>query len=436
MRKGARLLVGDVMEEEDVSPINWHKMLFTIIAGLIIFAVLGAIVLFIATGSLNFPSLSQSVTPAAVANGFQVNLAWGAVPQAQAYTIYRSENEGKLGVLIANVSTTKYTDIVDSEGTYYYSVKYLAGGMEYGNPVQAMVEVSRKQLPQLGQVAVTIANGANYTNSSNVTVGVQAQGATSCRFWQDNEAKSDYTAGFASYKMQLAGGDGAKTVNVECRNAESGPAETATGSAEITLDTTGPVVEIVHSTIPFNAENMTVVFSADDTFSKTLYCAPAWDGEVIGNLTEYTPNQQTQVTFTGTGSEKTYNVSIACADEAGNLAFSKALSFTTPKMNDTSPVRVSFKYQTPSVTYRDIVVVVNAQGGATQCRLRNENYSWSSWQDYSTANLGNEYSWQLSSAYGTKTVFAECRDANQSIIGIGNNSIMYAPPGSNGWYYS
>ncbi|MFA5105740.1 MAG: hypothetical protein WC506_02150 [Candidatus Micrarchaeia archaeon] len=422
------------MEDDEQGHVDWQKILITIAAGLVIVLVVGAAAVFLATGRLEFPNFAPAIKPVATANGYEVSLSWEPAAGAQSYSVYRSQKEGDTGVLVAkNITAARYSDIVGYEGTYYYSVRYaLASGIEDGKPVQAMVEVKKRQLGTIGQAQISFANG-NYTNSTAAIVKVSAQGATSCRFWLDNSQKGDYTRDFQSHEITLSGGDGQKTVNVECRNAESGPADSTSAQAEITLDTTGPSIQIIHSSVPYNVDNMTVQFSADDTYSGALACAPAWDGEVIGNLSPYAPGEKQTVTFVGSGSNKTYNVSIACADGAGNLAFSKSLAFTTAVKNETPAVALSFKWSAPFVNYPEVTLVVKS-AGAGSCRFKNEDNSWSLWQNYSTANLGNEFGWKLSGSYGTKTVYAECRDSTLQSLGTGSASIMYAPPGSNGWY--
>ncbi|HQT44871.1 MAG TPA: hypothetical protein PLO51_02755, partial [Candidatus Micrarchaeota archaeon] len=252
--------------------------------------------------------------------------------------------------------------------------------------------------------------------------------AASCRFWQDGADKGAYTTSFQSQKITLTGGDGNITVNVECRNAESGRADTANASASITLDTTAPSIEIISSSIPFNAENFTVKFRPSDAVSETVNCTGVQNGIVYG-YDPYKSGMNVEFNFAGIGSEMENNVSIACVDEAGNLAQSKNFTFTTPVENVTAPVRANVKYSPPQVTSRGIELTVYADGNASKCRFKNDDNAWSGWSLFASAKQPNEYQWTIGGQYGKRTVYIECANDTAS-IGIVNVTITYAQPGT------
>ncbi len=423
------VLWGVKMEDDENAGIDWAKIGITVLAGLVIVAIIGAAVLYLATGKLEFPSFAPSIQPQAAVNGYDVSLSWSPVSGASSYSIYRSQKAGDIGIAIAkNVTAAKYIDTPDTDGTYYYSVKYVVSGAEDGKTLQASATVGKKQLPALGPVTLVIANGAGVTGTRDVALSTLAANATSCRFWQDGAAKGEFTTSFQSQKITLAGADGNITVNAECRNAESGRAETANASASITLDTTAPSIEIISSSIPFNAENFTVKFRPSDAVSSTVNCTGVQNGIVYG-YDPYKSGMNVEFDFAGIGSQAVNNVSIVCMDEVGNIAVSKNFTFTTPVENVTAPVRANVKYSPPQVTSRNIELTVYADDNASKCRFKNDDNAWSDWSGFVSARQPNEYQWTIGGQYGKRAVYIECANDTAS-VGIANVTIIYAQPGT------
>ncbi|MEM4389744.1 MAG: fibronectin type III domain-containing protein [Candidatus Micrarchaeia archaeon] len=101
---------------------------------------------------------------------------------------------------------------------------------------------------------IAINNGALYTNASVVTLYIRAPGASECRAWNEGEPKAEAQwEPFAPIRIwRLSGGDGFKTVLVECRNAYG---NSPTGSDAIYMDTVrpSPVDDLVASPAPGGA---------------------------------------------------------------------------------------------------------------------------------------------------------------------------------------
>jgi hypothetical protein len=85
--------------------------------------------------------------------------------------------------------------------------------------------------------SVSIAGGAAYTTSRDVTLTLAATGAAQMRFSNDDSTWSDWEAYAANKSWTLADGDGEKTVSVQFAD-EAG--NTAGAIDSITLDTTAP----------------------------------------------------------------------------------------------------------------------------------------------------------------------------------------------------
>lgn len=72
-----------------------------------------------------------------------------------------------------------------------------------------------------------------------------------------------------------------------------------------------------------------------------------------------------------------------------------------------------------STRSRSVVLSVSASGAA-EMRFKNENLSWSAWQPYAA-----QKTWTLSSGYGTKTVWLQCRDACGYMSQQASDTISY-----------
>ncbi len=421
--------------DEEINNFNWGMFALAIIAGLAICLTAGVAVLYITTGKLDVPEFGQAITPVATASGLEVALSWEPVKGASSYTIYRSQKEGAAGSIIAkNITATAYKDILGYEGTYYYSIKYISqDGKETGGMAQAKVQAkSGNTITKLGEIKITLNSGASHTARKDISAEIRATGATSCRLLQDGEAAGNYITGYSSQQFSLLGTDGEKIVTAECRNSESGATEVKSASAKIILDTTKPEIEITYSSLPYDADNFTVRFKPSDNMGGTVMCRGMQNGVEL-ELGEYKSGVEAALVFKGIGSKLTNNASVACFDMAQNFIVSRGLIFTTPFKNTTDNVRISFKWLTSSTISRDVTVKVYVNN-ASECRLKNEDGTWSAWKNYSATVVPNEYKWRLSDKYGKKTVFAECRAKNGVQIGNASAAITYQSSGGGGWY--
>jgi len=110
-----------------------------------------------------------------------------------------------------------------------------------------------------------ISNGANYTNSTTISLSLSALNASNMSFSNDNATWSAWENVLPAKQWTLTGGDGLKTVYFKARNSAG---EAPPVNDTIILDTVPPVVSITspaNGTI-FNTQNVTLTGTATDNF--------------------------------------------------------------------------------------------------------------------------------------------------------------------------
>jgi hypothetical protein len=169
---------------------------------------------------------------------------------------------------------------------------------------------------------VTINNGATYTNSTAVTLTLSANATDMC-FSNDNSSWSSWENYTATKNWTIPNTEGAETVYVQFRDSSN---QTATASANIKLDVTPPVPELIWE--PYSTDYKTIRFSAYDytTDSNGVQNATVNFGD--GNATAIT-NSVFIHTYAAIGN---YNVTLVMTDFAGNSA-SGSLTVTVPDVS-------------------------------------------------------------------------------------------------------
>ena len=161
---------------------------------------------------------------------------------------------------------------------------------------------------------ITINDGDVYTNSQNVTLTLTSSGATEMRFMNGGGAVwSSWEPVAATRAWTLISGDGAKSVDVEFRNAAL---DVTTASDTITLDQTPPAgsVVIADGATAVNYNPIELAVSATDDTSGVASMRFSNDGTAWSDPETYaTPSN-----WWLTAGEGTKTVFVKFTDNAGN----------------------------------------------------------------------------------------------------------------------
>lgn len=165
---------------------------------------------------------------------------------------------------------------------------------------------------------VTINNGAEYTNSTAVTLTLSATNASQMSFSNDGATWSSWEDYATAKNWTIPDVEGAETVYVQFRDSGN---QTASASASIILDVTPPVLDPLW--YPYSADYKTVYFDASASTDNNGIANATWilgDGNITYNYAYFTH------TYAAIGS---YNVTLILTDVAGNSA-SASMNVTVP----------------------------------------------------------------------------------------------------------
>lgn len=377
---------------------------------------------FLAIGMLIFgcvggPSAPTGVTAKAVAGGIEVS--WGASSSANVagYNVYRSTAVGDLGTKVnaALVSGSTYTDSgVENGVTYYYTVRAVdTGGNEDTNTNQASATA---QTTPPSQLQLKINNGAQYTSSTEVTLQVSATNVAQCRFSNDGNSWGSWQAYSAEVSWTLTSGDGHKDVYAECKDSIGNTG--APVSATIYLDSREPSVTITNpeSGGQYSGE-FNLKFTVTDPISTTIQCTGKLDDSDIAIGVVDVGKEDT---ISVDAKEGDHTITINCNDGVNSAEASVSFS-----VSEEPEVSIHIESGAGHVSTRNVMIDLSAKDAA-QCRLANDGtVNWGSWFTYTGTMT---VPWTLSSGYGTKYVFAECKNSAGAVSDQVSDSVEYIEP--------
>ncbi|VVB98808.1 Uncharacterised protein [uncultured archaeon] len=355
------------------------------------------------------PAAPSGVTAKGVPQGVQVSWSASAANNVIGYNIYRSNAAGQLGGKLntAPVNDLSFTDSDVQDGhTYYYTVKAVDSNNAEGAG-SAQVQFIAQLKPPSG-LSISINNGSQFTTSTSVSLALSATGASQCQFSNDASAWGPWQNYAQSAQWTLAtGGDGQRTVYMECRNSAGVVSQTA--SSSIVLKTTGPTITMIS---PRQGDVLPVRFSLSFTVANAMgeaTCNANADGAVIpiGAVAENEDN--TLTVLLADGGHELY---VQCTDQVGTSQ-SPTVEFETEE----NPVKLTINDGSGHTTTTAVNLNVFAQDAA-RCRFSNDGSSFGAWMPFNPVTP-----WTLASGNGVKTVYADCQNSNNVSLGVANDSI-------------
>jgi fibronectin type 3 domain-containing protein len=200
-----------------------------------------------------------------------IHLSWSPLEPTDitAYRIYRQDQTGSEYVVIAEPDAPPFVDAdVHNESVYQYRISSVnSNGYEgpLSDPIQAIP----------GTYAVSINNGADFTNSPQVTLSTTAPvGARLMQISNDSLPAAPNWSAFASTQQwRLSPGNGDKTVWVRFRDADGN--DTADHiSDSIKLDTRATIET-------FFVQDLQSVYTAGDTLSLHMITGEPWGNATV-----------------------------------------------------------------------------------------------------------------------------------------------------------
>jgi len=350
-----------------------------------------------------------SATP--VAGGIEVSWNPSQSTDTTGYNLYRSRQAGQLGEKINPVliTSTSYKDTdVSSGAVYYYTVRAVSSsGAENQNTEQASATAN---VNPPSTMSVQINGGDRYTSSSQVTLTLFASDADQCRVSNDKNTWSAWQPYTTSMSWELTPGDGIKDVYYECKDSLGNVGVPV--SATITLDTGSPSINIASPEDGQTYSNpFELKFTVTDKTTSQVDCTGTLDGAAIAIGHTDVGQQDEMAIHAEPGS---HTLKITCND--GVNSASQSVSFT---VGEAPAVSLTINNGAGHTHDQQVTLHVNADN-ADKCRFSNENKVWSDWTPYI-----QEVHWTLSSGYGQKTVYAECKNSAGQISGIASDTIDY-----------
>lgn len=354
------------------------------------------------------PQAPNGVAAASVSGGVEITWQPSQAADVTGYNVYRSSATGQKGEKInaALITTLTFTDSNAMDGsTYYYSVASVSAQGAEG-PSSAQAGITAQTSPPSG-LQLSINGGADYSNSSTVSLSVSGSRASECRFSNDGQAWGDWASYSSTMQWQLSAGDGEKTVYAMCRTS-SGIASQQF-SAKVQLRTTGPAITVI---TPQEDDLLPTSFGLTFEISNTIgqaSCIAMADGATVPIGAVEEGKQNTVQVLLPDGGHQLY---VQCSDEAGTSQ-SAAARFQTEQ----NPVSFTINDGSGHTASQQVSLNIHAPGAA-QCRFANDGAPAGPWRTFTATQQ-----WSLNKGDGSKSVTVECRNAQNAYLGNATDAI-------------
>ena len=275
--------------------------------------------------------------------------------------------------------------------------------------------------------------GAAYANAVAATLSLAASDAGSglgeMRFSNDNATWTPWEAYGLSKAWTLPAGEGAKTVYAQFRDNVGRVSSSVNDT--IVLDTVAPTGSVtINGGAAFaNSPAVTLALSASDAGSGVAQMRFSNDNATWSPWENYAATKAWSL-MVGDG-QKTVYVQFRDGAMNGSSSYSDTIRLdATPPTGNIVVNGGAAVTNSTSVTLS--LSASDAGSGVTQMRFSNNNVTWSGWEAFSARRTA----WNLTSGDGTKTVYAQFRDAAGNTSGVRSDSIFYysgISTGVEGW---
>ncbi len=249
-------------------------------------------------------------------------------------------------------------------------------------------------------VVIVLGDGSGYTDKANVNMDVNASLASECRYSNDGASWNSWAAYSQKFTWQLTSGDGAKHVYAQCRSSTGTLSDVAEDG--IVLDTRPPPyisVAINNGARRTNQQGVTLGLYA----FAAAQCRFANDNTNSWSGWEPYSTRKSWTLSNGDGTKYVYyNCNKSNGDNIGTASASIDFFHIPPLPPQNMDITIN--NGDSSTASRNVNLRLRADYAST-CRLREEGYSWSGWEDFTSSRT-----FTLSSGSGLKTVYYECQN--------------------------
>jgi hypothetical protein len=267
--------------------------------------------------------------------------------------------------------------------------------------------------------SLSIASGATWTTTRSVSLGVTSSdagsGVSEMRFSDDGSSWGAWETAGSSKTWTLPTGDGSKTVYLQVRDAAGNSSSSATDT--ITLDTTAPTgsASIASGATYVTSTSVTLTLSASDGSGSGVSDMRFSNDESTWSTWETYGTSKSWTLTTGDGIKTVY---VEYRDTAGNTAgFDDTVILDQDVPTGTVTVAGGDAWTTSSSVALTLSAT-DAGTGVSDMRFSNDGSTWTSWETYGTSK-----SWTLTTGDGSKTVYAQYRDAAGNISATASDGI-------------
>lgn len=380
-----------------------------------------------ATASRFSPDLTGTTRHGAVYNMISTaTLGIGVTPPQAHWRLY-----GPQGLLLENAGTTTVRGVVT--GAYTAEWLPLAG---WTRPTSSTVILTHDQWTTLTgtyldltaptcQIAI---NGqARYTSSTAVALALGADdgggsGAAQMRLREDALTWGTWAPYLTNCLWNLSGGDGARTLSFQVRDAAGNLSAVASGT--IVLDTAAPRFAGL-SAAPSPARQGAVV-TLGFSVTEALQTSPTLT--VNGHSAALTSHSALDYTFSymiaASDPNGAATIALSASDLAGNTgAMSNNSSLVVDKTAPTGNVVINAGATWTSSSLVMLTLFATDGSGVDQMRLSNDGVTWNSWETYTGTRP-----WALDLNDGIKIVSVQFHDRAGNISATRSASIRLVYP--------
>ncbi|MFH1393997.1 MAG: Ig-like domain-containing protein [Candidatus Micrarchaeota archaeon] len=255
------------------------------------------------------------------------------------------------------------------------------------------------KVTKLLPATVRIESGSGYTDTTSVTLDVSSDGASDCRYSNDNVDWTGWSSYVAQKSWSLTSGDGEKVVYVQCKDSSGTLSVIASDS--IVLDTSPP---------PY----ISVIINNGDQVTNTrdvvlgLYAFGASRCRFSNEDLQWSPYELyvRSKNWKLTQGDGLKTVHYQCNDRSNNSVGTSIGSITLSQIPPVAPdVRLEINNDDSHTSSRRVTLIIDSLY-ASKCRLRNSEDDFGDW----FTHTGRDISWTLSAGEGRKTVYVECKN--------------------------
>lgn len=358
-------------------------------------------------------------------NNTSVTLSLSASDDRSGVSQMRFSNDNTTWSAWEAYATSKTWTLSAGDGSKFVYVQYRDHAGNISSAVYDTIYLDTT--PPTG--AISINAGAAFTNTTSVTLGYSASddlsGVTWMRFSNDGSTWSPWD-GYGYYiDWTLLPGDGTKTVYAQYADLVGNIS--ATYSDTIILDTTPPsgTISINGGAAYTNTTSVTLTLSATDAGSGVGQMRFSNDNASWSGWEAFAASK----TWTLSGGDGTKTVYVQFRDNLSNTSgsISDTIVLDTVLPAGTVLINGGAAY-TNSTAVSLALSASDDRSGVAQMRFSNDGSSWSTWEAYATSK-----SWTMAAGDGTKTVYAQYRDAAGNVSSSAADTIILdatAPTGS------